>query len=79
MQVLFLGGPWDGQRHEVTPRRAARGAEALPTHFNVTVALAAAVGGERGAPFTYVRRFARRGGERHPVYVAHDYNGPPRA
>jgi hypothetical protein len=35
MQVLFLGGPWHGQRHDVIPCRLARGAEALPTQYSV--------------------------------------------
>ncbi|MFK3979196.1 hypothetical protein ACI2K4_02330 [Micromonospora sp. NPDC050397] len=32
-----------------------------------------------GGHVTYTRRFARGGGERLPVYVAPDYDGPPRA
>lgn len=70
MQVLFLGGPWHGERHEVAPSRRTRGAEALPTQYCVA------------APtdrVTYIRRFAQASGERRPVYVAPDYHGPARA
>ena len=73
MRVLFLGGPWHGQRHEVLPGRLARGLEALPTHFNVTSRA------DTVDCVTYIRRFARGGGERLPVYVAPDYQGPARA
>jgi hypothetical protein len=73
MRVLFLGGPWHGERHEVTPGRVARGQESLPTHFNVTSSI------DVGGRVTYVRRFAASGGERRPVYVASDYHGPARA
>jgi hypothetical protein len=73
MRVLFLGGPWHGERHEVAPGRVARGLESLPTHFNVASPV------DTGIRVTYVRRFARGGGERRPVYVAADYDGPARA
>lgn len=73
MRVLFLGGPWHGERHEVTPGRAGRGQESLPTHFNVTDPA------EAGGRVTYLRRFASCGGERRPVYVSADYHGPARA
>ncbi|MDQ7907798.1 hypothetical protein RB614_25070 [Phytohabitans sp. ZYX-F-186] len=73
MRVLFLGGPWHGERHEVAPARVARGHESLPTHFNVPSPA------ETGGRVTYLRRFALGGGERRPVYVAADYHGPARA
>jgi hypothetical protein len=73
MRVLFLGGPWHGERHEVTPGRIARGQVSLPTHFNVPSPA------EVGGRVTYIRRFAFGGGERRPVYVAADYHGPARA
>lgn len=78
MKVLFLGGPWHEQRREVTPRRLARAADTLPTHFNVVLDEDALVA---PAPIhvTYIRRYARGGGERRPVYVAPDYHGPARA
>ncbi|RKR86247.1 hypothetical protein BDK92_0471 [Micromonospora pisi] len=88
MKVLFLGGPWHDQRHEVTPARAVAAARSLPMYLKVPVT--ATEGGESADPtstlprqsgghVTYTRRFARGGGERLPVYVAPDYDGPPRA
>lgn len=89
MQVLFLGGPWHGERHDVPPCRRARGADGLPTVYSVPGAVidAAATNpvfaGYRGASASdrvvYTRRFAQGGGVRRPVYVAPDYHGPPRA
>ncbi|MBM0239899.1 hypothetical protein JNW88_27335 [Micromonospora sp. ATA32] len=80
MRVLFLGGPWHDERHEVTPGRSAAALRSLPIHFNVP--LAAAESDEelpaRGH-VTYTRRYARSNGERLPVYVAPEYQGPPRA
>lgn len=75
MQVLFLGGPWHGERHDVAPCRRTRGAEALPTQYSVPDP------GPSQTPdrVTYIRRFAQGGGERRPVYVAPDYHGPARA
>ncbi|MFD0742410.1 hypothetical protein ACFQ1L_11690 [Phytohabitans flavus] len=35
MHVLFLGGPWHGERHEVVPSRRARGSEGLPQQYSV--------------------------------------------
>lgn len=71
MQVLFLGGPWHGERHEVAPSRRSRGIETLPTQYSVPAPPADRV--------TYTRRFANGGGERRAVYVAADYHGPARA
>ena len=88
MQVLFLGGPWHGERHDVIPCRRARGGEELPTQYSVphTVAglqdTAPAARPVRMSPddrVIYKRRFAHGGGERRPVYVAPDYHGPARA
>lgn len=73
MRVLFLGGPWHGERHEVTPGRVARGQASLPTCFSVPSPA------EAGGRVIYTRRFALGGGERRPVYVAADYHGPARA
>jgi len=72
MKVLFLGGPWHDERHEVTPRRLASAARTLPTQFTVPLPTGA-------EPVTYTRRYARCQGERLPVYVAPDYSGPARA
>lgn len=55
MQVLFLGGPWHGERHEVIPCRRARGGEDLPTQYSVPHTVAglqhtapAPINGDRG-------------------------------
>ncbi|GAB3506673.1 hypothetical protein [Phytohabitans suffuscus] len=90
MHVLFLGGPWHGERHEVIPSRRARGSEGLPQQYSVSDSLGHHTG--RGAPgqeqedgapagerVVYTRRFAQGGGERRAVYVAPDYRGPARA
>lgn len=90
MKVLFLGGPWHDQRHEVTPARSVAAARSLPMYLKVPVT--SVEGGESADPataasrlpqprghVTYTRRYARGGGERLPVYVAPDYDGPPRA
>ncbi|MEH1014715.1 hypothetical protein V6U90_16585 [Micromonospora sp. CPCC 206060] len=83
MNVLFLGGPWHNERHEVTPARLASAARSLPTHFTVPVAIAHPRTADPAAPahshVTYTRRYARSNGERLPVYVAPGYQGPPRA
>ena len=89
MKVLFLGGPWHDQRHEVTPGRSASAARSLPMYLKVPVtataddsadptSAASRVPQPRGH-VTYTRRYARGGGERLPVYVAPDYDGPARA
>jgi hypothetical protein len=74
MMVLFLGGPWHNQRHEVMPIRMS--AALLPTHFTV-------LNRDGDTPFrrhvTYTRRFVRSGEERRPVYVSADYRGAARA
>lgn len=74
MMVLFLGGPWHNQRHEVMPIRMS--AALLPLHFTV-------LNRDQDIPrrrhVTYTRRFARSGEERLPVYVSADYRGPARA
>ncbi|WP_091645458.1 hypothetical protein [Micromonospora pallida] len=86
MKVLFLGGPWHNERHEVTPARASAALRSLPVSF--TVPLPSERPGEVGEDslsarslghVTYTRRYARAGGERLPVYVAPNYQGPPRA
>ncbi|BCL16591.1 hypothetical protein [Micromonospora sagamiensis] len=86
MKVLFLGGPWHNERHEVTPARAAAALRSLPVSF--TVPLPSERTGDLAEGFppsradghvTYTRRYARAGGERLPVYVAPNYQGPPRA
>lgn len=93
--VLFLGGPWHNQRHDVTPGRLASAVRSLPTHFNVPLTAADHVEAgvsagrdpspaSRSVPrprehVTYTRRFARANGERLPVYVAPEYQGPARA
>lgn len=89
MQILFLGGPWHGERHEVTPSRRARGSEGLPQQYSVREslvgdlagqgALAAGSSAPQGEHVTYIRRFAQCDGERRAVYVAPDYRGPARA
>lgn len=73
MNVLFLGGPWHDERHDVTPTRVSSAGCTLPAVFHVAVA----AGSRRHV--TYRRRFARCGEERLPVYVTADYQGPPRA
>jgi hypothetical protein len=77
MQILFLGGPWHGERHEVVPSRRARGSEGLPQQYSVREPFGSglAVSGR----VVYTRRFAQAGGERRAVYVAPDYHGPARA
>lgn len=84
MKVLFLGGPWHNQRHEVTPARASAALRSLPVSFTVPLppegdAAEDVVPARSGGHVTYTRRFARAGGERLPVYVAPNYQGPPRA
>jgi hypothetical protein len=94
MKVLFLGGPWHDERHEVTPGRSASAARSLPMYLKVPLATndteeaadptadptvaTSRVPQPRGH-VTYTRRYARGGGERLPVYVAPDYHGPARA
>jgi hypothetical protein len=88
MMVLFLGGPWHNQRHEVSPTRSCSAA-LLPAHFTVLAAYDAQAdrlvtpgAGRVPRPrehVTYTRRYARGGGERRPVYVSPDYRGPARA
>ncbi|GLI02365.1 hypothetical protein [Phytohabitans aurantiacus] len=77
MQVLFLGGPWHGERHDVPPCRKAHGAASLPALYSV--ARPPADADPTSARVVYTRRFAQGGGERRPVYVAPDYRGPARA
>ncbi len=70
--VLFLGGPWHDQRHDVTPTRLSAGR--LPLHFAVPT-----FDGVRPRHVNYTRRYVRSGGDdRLPVYVAPDYQGPAR-
>jgi hypothetical protein len=92
MKVLFLGGPWHNERHEVMPTKLHR-VVSLPVEYTVPVVAPDAVdreltsvdaGGAGGsAPprelVTYTRRYARAKGDRIPVYVAPDYHGPARA
>ncbi|HEY6593038.1 MAG TPA: hypothetical protein VI011_02850 [Asanoa sp.] len=87
MMVLFLGGPWHNQRHEVSPTRSASAA-LLPAHFTVLATHDGADGyfplnvGRVPRPrehVTYTRRYARGNGARLPVYVSPDYRGPARA
>lgn len=89
MKVLFLGGPWHNERHEVMPTKLHRGVS-LPAEYTVPVAVPDPVDRELGsvdsggaarprARVTYVRRYARAKGDRIPVYVAPDYHGPARA
>ncbi|WBB81650.1 hypothetical protein O7606_09935 [Micromonospora sp. WMMD882] len=84
MKVLFLGGPWHNQRHDVTPSRSASALRSLPVSFTVPLPPeqadhgSAQLTGVRGH-VTYTRRYARANGERLPVYVAPGYQGPPRA
>lgn len=94
MKVLFLGGPWHNERHEVTPARSASAARSLPIYFKVPLVadeaeetVGSAVGPAMAIPLvprrrghvTYTRRFARANGERLPVYVSPEYQGPARA
>lgn len=81
MQILFLGGPWHGERHDVTPSRRARGSEGLPRQYSVREPTGGDVAGQgvTTGEVTYIRRFAQSGGERKAVYVAPDYRGPARA
>jgi hypothetical protein len=79
MQVLFLGGPWHGERHDVPPCRKAQGAASLPVLYSVARVPAAVGPGPASERVVYTRRFAQGGGERRPVYVAPDYSGPARA
>lgn len=94
MMVLFLGGPWHNERHEVTPGRLAAAARSLPTSFTVPLVAdyaganrsSAADSAEAAARdlrprehVTYIRRYARANGERRPVYVSPEYQGPARA
>jgi hypothetical protein len=93
MKVLFLGGPWHNERHDVTPGRSRAAERSLPTYFKVPLmvdeaeetvdaavrpAMASRVPRPRGH-VTYTRRFARANGERLPVYVSPEYQGPARA
>jgi hypothetical protein len=73
MMVLFLGGPWHNQRHEIMPVRMS--GALLPLHFTVLDQDAA----HRRSHVTYTRRFARSGETRLPVYVSADYRGPAQA
>lgn len=73
MMVLFLGGPWHNERHDVTPGRLASALRSLPTQFNVPMAT------DTSGYVTYTRRFARANGERRAVYVSPEYQGPARA
>lgn len=82
MKVLFLGGPWHNQRHEVTPAKASAALRSLPASFTVPVPAEPPGDVTTARPVghvTYTRRFARAGGERLPVYAAPNYQGPPRA
>ncbi|MCW6005867.1 hypothetical protein K1W54_14950 [Micromonospora sp. CPCC 205371] len=79
MQVLFLGGPWHGERHDVPPCRKAHGAASLPALYSVARPTIDTGPGPTGDRVVYTRRFAQGGGERRPVYVAPDYSGPARA
>jgi hypothetical protein len=93
MKVLFLGGPWHNERHEVSPGRKAAAARSLPIYFKVPLVVdeagetaEVAVGPAAAAPrvprprgHAYTRRFARANGERLPVYVSPEYQGPARA
>ena len=72
MMVLFLGGPWHGQRHEVTPTRLSTGR--LPLRFAVPV-----LDGVRPRNVNYAIRYVRSAGDRLPVYVSADYQGPAQA
>ncbi|GIF51726.1 hypothetical protein DFJ67_6034 [Asanoa ferruginea] len=72
MMVLFLGGPWHDQRHDVTPTRLSAGR--LPLHFAVPT-----FDGVRPRHVNYTRRYVRSAGDRFPVYVSADYQGPARA
>jgi hypothetical protein len=84
MKVLFLGGPWHNQRHDVTPGRPT--AALLPARFTVPMTVDHTAGEAEGSPrppskprlVTYTRRYVRGNGERLPVYVAPDYDGPAR-
>jgi hypothetical protein len=87
MMVLFLGGPWHNERHEVPPTRSTS-ASLLPAHFTVLATREGVDGyiainlGRVPRPrehVTYTRRYARGGGARLPVYVSPDYRGPARA
>ena len=75
MMVLFLGGPWHNQRHDVMPIRMS--AALLPLHFTVLDRELDAPRRKQGV--TYTRRYARAGVDRRPVYVSPDYLGPARA
>lgn len=88
MKVLFLGGPWHNERHEVTPGRSASALRSLPIHFTVPLVAEEAEEASNAtvpvlprprAHVTYTRRYARANGERLPVYVAPEYQGPARA
>jgi hypothetical protein len=86
MKVLFLGGPWHNERHEVTPSRSASALRSLPVSFTVPLPSEQADPTDHGLSLprprghvTYTRRYARANGERLPVYVAPGYQGPPRA
>lgn len=83
MMVLFLGGPWHDERHEVevVESRFAALAE-LPAKVTVSATVdddTAAPGSRSRRRVTYVRRYVRGSGVRLPVYVAPDYRGPARA
>jgi hypothetical protein len=91
MLVLFLGGPWHNERHEVASIRSHR-VVSLPAEYTVPVAMdnvaegvapAQPDGAAERSPrtrvlVTYTRRYARNHGERIPVYVSPDYHGPAR-
>jgi hypothetical protein len=73
MMVLFLGGPWHEQRHDVAPTRSSVAA-VLPLSFTVMPVPDDVV----RRPVTYTRRYVRCGGQRLSVYVSPDYRGPAR-
>lgn len=85
MQVLFLGGPWHGERHDVDPCQRRLGIEALPQRYSVLDVHSAGRPAGQGANargggrVVYTRRFAQSAGQRRAVYVAPDYQGPARA
>lgn len=78
MLVLFLGGPWHDQRHDVAPTRSSVAA-VLPLSFTVTSGPDDGARRALGArAVTYTRRYVRCGAVRLSVYVSPDYRGPAR-